>query len=82
MNYPHTIARGQLVAIISHLRSGGYSVRGQAPGMQDCLRLYSATDEAQAHRAAHYFTHAGFIPADDKIPSLTQKQNHEHNNHQ
>ena len=69
MTYPHTIARGPLVATISHLRSGGYSVRGHAPGMQ----VYTAAEEALAHRAAHYFTHAGFIPADDKIPSLTQK---------
>lgn len=82
MTYPNTIARGPLVATILHLRSGGYSVRGHAPGMQDCLRLYTAAEEALAHRAAHYFTLAGFIPADDKIPSLTQKQNNEYYNHQ
>ena len=35
--------------------------------------VHTAAEEALAHRAAHYFTHAGFIPADDKIPSLTQK---------
>ena len=73
MTYPHTIARGPLVATISQMRSGGFAVRGQAPCMQSCLRLYTAAEEALAHRAAHYFTHAGFIPADDKIPSLTQK---------
>lgn len=80
MTYPHTIARGPLVATILHLRSGGYSVRGHAPGMQDCLRLYTAAEEALAHRAAHYFTHAGFIPA-DQIPTINKTQNHEYNNH-
>ena len=73
MTYPHTVSRGPLVATISQMRSGGFAVRGQAPCMQDCLRLYTAAEEALAHRAAHYFTHEGFIPADDKIPSLTQK---------
>ena len=81
MTYPLTIARGPLVATISYLRSGGYSVRGHAPGMQDCLRLYSAEDEALAHRAAHYFTYVGFIPA-DQIPTINKKQNNEYYNHQ
>lgn len=80
MTYPHTIARGPLVATISHLRSGGYSVRGQATCMQDCLRLYTAAEEPEAHRAANYFTHAGFIPA-DQIPTINKKQNYEYNNH-
>lgn len=81
MIYPISLTRGPLVATISKMRSGGFSVRGSAPGMLDCLRLFSPTDEPEAHRAADYFTRAGFIPA-DQIPTINIKQNHEHNNNQ
>lgn len=67
--YPHTIRRGQLLATITQMRSGGFCVTGRQPGAADTIRC---TDSAEwAHEAAVYFTLTGWIPADDEpLPNI------------